>query len=174
MHVKLAELVHLLKVAIPIVIAALLFGFLTDTPKYEVLKQEETEFKLVIRHSGLLLGECRVLSKEEIANTPPNMRRPTECPRQKAPLKVELKIDDQLYFEQTVVPSGIHDDGVVAMFEKMKIDGGQHQFQLEVKHQMNDGEQSDMLTRSLEVDPGRIVIAEYTDSGFRLYQPHDD
>ena len=166
-----AERLHLLKVIVPIVMVALLFGFLTDTPKYEVLKPEETEFKLVIRHSGLLLGECRVMSQEELANTPPNMRRPTECPRQKAPLKVELRIDDQLQFEQTVVPSGIHDDGVVAMFDKIRINGGEHQFQLDVKHQMNDGEQSDSLVGTLEVDPGKVVIAEYTDSGFRLYQP---
>lgn len=168
---KGVELAQLFKVAIPLIVVSLVFGFLTDNPKYKVLDQDETEFKLVIRHSGLLLGECRVMSQEEIANTPPNMRRPTECPRQKAPLKVELEIDDQLYFEQTVIPSGIQDDGIVAMFEKMNINGGPHQFQLKVKHQMNDGEKSEMLTRTLDVDTGSIVIAEYTDSGFRLYQP---
>ena len=166
-----ADRLNWIKLTASLVVLALLFGFLTDTPAYEVLASDQTEFKIVIRHSGKLFGECRVITAEEIASTPPNMRRPTECPRGKAAIAVTLSVDNKPLINKSVQPSGLHDDGVLAMFEKVPLPVGLHHFDIKVAHQMIEGAMTDSFSGTLNVVADRIVIAEYTDAGFRLYQP---
>ncbi len=154
-----------------LMLMALPLGFLTDLPTYTVNNADTTALKLVVRHSGLTLGECRVLDQEELNQLAPNMRRPTICPRAKAPLAVSLKVDDALLIHENLTPSGIHDDGVLALFRKLELVAGDREVHLSVTHSLVGKKKTEEFERNISVDSNSIVIVEYSDDGFRFYQP---
>jgi len=146
-------------------------AFLTDVPAFEVTRPDETRIKLVVRHSGILLGECTEMDEAALEQLAPNMRQPRVCPRGKAHAAVELAIGDTVVYRGEVSPSGLHDDGVLALYREFPVDAGSHRIRLEVTHRLQRGEHVDRLDESVDIEGDRIVLIEYDDDGARVYQP---
>ena len=58
---------------------------------------------------------------------PPNMRRPTECPRARVPLLVEVELDGRLLYRDELPPSGLSGDGSAMAYRKFPVAAGDHQ-----------------------------------------------
>ncbi len=152
----------------------LILGYFADSPPYQVLEDNQTELKLMVRHSGKLLGECEVLSAPDLEKVQPNMRQPLVCPREKSPLFVELKINDTLAYERTVYPSGIHNDGVLALYQRFPLPVGRSSIELKVKEKADSEEFSHELSQTFDLSTESILVVEFTDSGLHSYQPGRD
>ena len=138
-------------------------GYLSVAPGYQYADGKSSVLKLVVRHSGFLLGECRVVSQQELMELAPNMRKPQDCPRGKAPMSVSLLVENEVFYDGTIKPSGIHSDGVLALYQQFNIPPGHVSVQLAIE----SGKQGPQLfKREIDVRPSDVLLLEYHDSGF--------
>jgi hypothetical protein len=101
-------------------------GYFATSPAYTHLDPELALIKLSFSHAGRHTGECRQLTPEELANLPPNMRRPLDCPRGRLPLQVELVLDGELLYRGELPPSGLAGDGASMAYSKFPAVPGKH------------------------------------------------
>ena len=147
-------------------IVGLFIGWISHFPTYEYSDGKQAELKLVVRHSGNLIGECRALSQKEMEKLPPNMRTPQVCPREKAPLTVTLTVNGDEFYQKTIKPSGIHNDGVIAQYEIFSIPAQM----LAVRFAIEGGS---VYEQSIDANPGDVLLLQYDDSGFHLRRAGD-
>ena len=136
-------------------------GVLSVWPSYELVDENHAIVSLVFSHAGERIGECRKFSQEELNELPPNMRKPADCPRERHPVRVELRSGDQVLYEETLAPSGVWADGKASIYQRMMVSSGAH----ELFVGMNDsGEQSGFdYERSVTLDltPGRNLVIRF-------------
>ena len=82
-------------------------GLLSVWPPYELVEDDRAIISLVFSHAGDRIAECRVLSQEELNKLPPNMRKPSDCPRERHPVRVEIRSGGNTLYHDTLAPSGI-------------------------------------------------------------------
>jgi hypothetical protein len=140
-------------------------GYLSVAPGYQYADGQSSVLKLVVRHSGFLLGECRVVSQQELMELPPNMRSPQDCPRGKAPMSVSLLVENEVFYDGIIKPSGIHSDGVLALYQQFNIPPGQISVRLGIESGKQDLQ---LFERKLDVRPADVLLLEYHDSGFNF------
>lgn len=153
------------------VLVVAMVGYFSDSPSWQLVSPDEGAIKLVVRHSGKLLGECRQLNNEELADLAPNMRNVQTCPREKSPLFVQMSIDDDIVYENTIEPSGLHDDGILALYEEFVHKAGSVDLQVRVRDDIRKESFSHTLDRTIELDPLRAILIEFHDNGFKVIQP---
>jgi hypothetical protein len=117
---------QLLGQAIAYAMFAGMIGYFATSPAYTHLDPGLALIKLSFSHAGRHKGECRQLSPEELANLPPNMRRPLDCPRERLPLQVELELDGKLLYREVLPPSGLAGDGASMAYSKFPVAPGTH------------------------------------------------
>jgi hypothetical protein len=66
------------------------------------------------------------LTPEEIAALAPNMRRTSDCPRARVPLRFWLEIDGATAVDADLPPSGIADDGRASQYARLTLPPGRH------------------------------------------------
>ena len=154
---------------IVVVIAGI--GYFADNPGYRVTAQGKTELRLVIRHSGILLGECERQSAEDLDSLPANMRQPMSCPREKSPLSLELRMNDAPLFRGDVHPSGLHDDGVLALYREFSVPTGTADVALMVKDQVALENYNHRLEKQLDLSRDSVLLVSFTDQGISFIQP---
>lgn len=103
--------------------ASVLAVFATE-PKHQSFPSDRSQIKLSINHAAKHKGECRRLTPEEIAALPPNMRKPMDCPRERLPLHVELELDGELLYRESVPPSGLARDGTATVYKLFAVEPG--------------------------------------------------
>jgi hypothetical protein len=147
-------------------IVGLFIGWFSHLPTYQYADGEQAELKLVVRHSGNLIGECRALSQKEMEKLPPNMRTTQICPREKAPLTVTLTVNGDEFYQRTIKPSGIQSDGVIAQYEIFSIPAEM----LAIRFAIDGGQ---VYEQSIDALPGDVLLLQYDDSGFHLRRAGD-
>lgn len=99
-------------------------GVFSIWPDYQLLDEQEAMVSLTFSHAAQRVGECRRLTQEELNELPPNMRKPDECPRERHPIHVDMRLDDRLVYSETVLPSGLWNDGKANVYMRATIDAG--------------------------------------------------
>ncbi len=107
-------------------IGAAIVAYFSIKPGYEAFPPDRALIKLSFNHVGKPKGECRRLTREELAVLPPNMRRPTICPRERVPLRVELEVDGTLLFADMIEATGLSKDLPAHIYQKLEIAPGPH------------------------------------------------
>ncbi len=146
-------------------------GYFADSPVYRVMEPSQTELRLIVRHSGILIGDCEMKSADELEQLPANMRQPMICPREKSPLSLELRVNDEILHQSMVRPSGIHDDGVLALYKSFRVSGGTTDIELKVKDQMALETYNHIEKNTLDLSRDSVVLIEFTDEGISFSQP---
>jgi hypothetical protein len=83
-------------------------------------------FSLSFSHAGQPITECHRLTQEELNRLPPNMRKPTDCPRERVPLLVELVLDDKVIYREYLTASGLAKDGASTAYQRFPIKPGRY------------------------------------------------
>ncbi len=112
---------------------AVVVGFLATRPAYTYLDPEKALIKLSFSHAGQHVEECRRLSQEELEQVAPNMRRPTQCPRERVPLLIEVMLDGELVYRDLLPPSGLASDGASTAYKKFPVSTGQHRLTVRLR-----------------------------------------
>lgn len=101
---------------------------LSTSPRYTLLNPGEAIVSLTFSRAGQRLSECRKLTQEELAALPPNMRNPSDCPRERRPVEVEFRIDGDVSYQASLPPSGIWNDGESTVYKRLTVSAGEHRF----------------------------------------------
>ena len=104
---------------------ALLIGYFANAPRYERVSPDNAVIKLSLVHGGKR-GDCRPRTAEELANLPPNMRKPVICPRERSPVTVELEVGGEIIYAATLSPTGFSRDGPSRVYERFEVPAGHH------------------------------------------------
>jgi hypothetical protein len=140
---------------------AVVIGALSVWPPYDLLETDEAIISVAFVHAGERVGECRKLTQEELDALPPNMRKPSDCPRERHPVRIELRSGDDVLVADTMLPSGLWSDGKANIYERVIVPAGRH----EVFVGMNDsgGDDAFDYERKLAVDmrPGQNLVVRF-------------
>jgi len=145
-------------------------GYFSASPSYTHLAPEDALIKVNFSHAGENVTECRRLTPEEIAALPPNMRKPTDCPRERVPLRLRLDLDGETVLEEVLQPTGIWGDGPSSVYRKIAVPAGHHELALMLRDSRREDGFDYEQEGSFELKPVQNFVVDFQPSqgGFVL------
>lgn len=141
-------------------LAAVILVF-TRWPVYQNLAADRALIKISISHQGKLLGDCVVLTPEQLAKLPPNMRAPKSCPRERSPLTIEVDVDGKLAHRQVARPSGLSGDGAAVVYRRVEVEAGTHQISVRMKDDARSDGFDYTRTETVNLAPAEILVIDF-------------
>jgi len=141
----------------------ILIGYFSTEPRFSALPEGDALVRLSFIHAAERKEECRERSKEELAKMPPNMRAPLDCPRERAPLLVELEIDGQTVLRREVEPSGLKRDGNATVYHRLPVPAGKHRIVVRLRDRA-EGDFNYSKEQTVELAPGRALLIDFVAS----------
>ena len=105
-------------------------GLFSIWPEYDYVDPDEAIVSVAFSHAGERVAECRRLSQDELNELPPNMRKPSECPRGRHPVHVQLSLDGEALLDKVLPASGIWSDGKANAYERLTVPAGIHDIEV--------------------------------------------
>jgi len=146
------------------VLYALFVGVLalfSHWPEYRHLDDGDALIKLSIVHQGARLHDCVEQTAEELARLPPTMRAPTRCPRERAPLAVEVDVDGQPLLRQTAQPGGLSRDGSASMYQRRVIPAGEHRVAVRMRDSAREQGFDHQREAVVTLQPAQILVIDF-------------
>jgi hypothetical protein len=135
-------------------------GLLSVWPRYNLVDEGNAIITIAFAHAAQRVGECRILTQEELNTLPPNMRKPADCPRERHVVRFELHSGNDVLYEDVLMPSGIWSDGKANIYRRVAVAAGKHEifigmndsgdetgFDYETRHSMNIATGSNVVIR---------------------------
>lgn len=136
-------------------------GYFASEPVYTHRDPGAAAITLSFGHAGETKEPCRRFTPEEIAAMPPNMRRPMDCPRERVPLLVELRVDDELVYHASLPPSGLAGDGVSSVFEQFSVSPGSHLLNVRLRDSRREEGFDYEAEKRVELSPGQQMVIDF-------------
>lgn len=108
-------------------------GYFSFLPAYSPLDEGLALVKLSFSHGGKRVEECRTLTPDEIAALPPNERRPNTCARERQPVVVEMLVDGQIVYSESLRAAGIAKDGPSTAYATVELPVGEHRLDVRLR-----------------------------------------
>jgi len=140
---------------------AAVVGLISVWPRYEMVEQSEAIISLTFSHAGKRIGECRMLTQEDLNKLPPNMRKPSDCPRERHPIRIELRSGETVLYDRILAPSGIWSDGKANVYRRVVIPAGSHTLFVGMNDSGGDREFDYEAAATVDVIPGRNVVIRF-------------
>lgn len=135
--------------------------YFSFSPPFRQLEPDQGVITLAFGHAGERREECRTLSPEEMAKLPPNMRIPTDCPRERSPVTVDLRLDGELAIQEVANAPGLFSDQGVSIFRSVKVPAGEHRLAVT----MNDNVRVEGPTftheEQVSIVPGQLLVVDF-------------
>ena len=148
-------------------IAGILIGYLSSNPVLRLLNPGEAVITLSFSHAAPRREECAPLTPTELARLQPNMRRPTQCPRERWPVVVELELDGRTLVERRLAPVGLWGDGPASIYRRLTVPSGAQAVTVRLRDTGRTSGFDYEVSRQLILSPGQnLVIGFSADSGF--------
>ncbi|MBK6336416.1 MAG: hypothetical protein IPG28_09290 [Betaproteobacteria bacterium] len=135
-------------------------GYFATSPPYVHLPAGQAVVKLSLQHAGQRKEACRERSAEELAKLAPNMRAASDCPRERAPLVVDIRMDDQPLFALVAPPRGLSRDGASTVYRRVAVAAGTHRFETRLADSV-DGTFRFTGQRTVDLKPGRVLVIDF-------------
>lgn len=105
---------------------AIAIGYLSFWPRYQYAAPDRATVKVSVSHATKHVKPCVLLTPQQIAELPPNMRRAESCERKRLPLIMEVDIDGVTMLRVEAEPSGLWGDGPASIYERFEVEPGMH------------------------------------------------
>jgi hypothetical protein len=147
-------------------------GYFSTSPEYTHLRPEEALMKISFTHAAQRVGDCRMRTDEELARMPQNMRIREDCPRERAPVTIEVALDGQAHFREVLNPTGLSRDGATSMYRRLVIPAGEHHVAARLSDRP-DGAFNHAKEQTILLAPADILVIEFhaTAGGFDFLYP---
>ena len=137
-----------------------LIGYFSAAPKFSPIGASEALLRLSFIHAAQRKQPCRERSAEELAKLAPNMRAALDCPRERAPLLVELELDGKLVLRRVVPPVGLRGDGNATVYHRLPVPAGRHRIAVRLRDR--PGEDFNYAREeTVELGPGRVLLIDF-------------
>ena len=140
---------------------AAVVGILSVWPPYEMLERGDAIVTLTFIHAAQRVGECRTLTQEELNKLPPNMRKPSDCPRERHPVRIELRSRDSVLYEGLLLPSGIWSDGKANVYRRVVVPAGVHNFFIGMNDSGAPSGFNFEASQRVDLEPGRNLVIRF-------------
>lgn len=140
---------------------AALIGYLSVAPSYTHRAAGLAEVKLSFTHGAPRHIDCHRLTAEELAKLPRQMRRPTECPRMRLPVQVQLRMDGTMLFDASLPPSGLSGDGPSRVYRGFPVAAGTHQVSLFLRDSGRESGYDYTFEQTLVLAPGQNLVIDF-------------
>jgi hypothetical protein len=147
--------------ALVLLLAAGLIAGLSSAPTIQLLGPQESVITLSFTHAAKRRQECRPLTSAERALKQPNMQRPTDCPRGRWPVYVELELDERLVFGAQRQPAGLWKDGVSSVYRRFRVPAGVRHLQARLRDSGRASGFDYQTARTVQLRPGQNLIVEF-------------
>jgi len=137
-----------------------LIGYFSTHPRFELIPPGDALVRISLIHAAQRMHACRERTPEELAKLPPNMRAALDCPRERAPLSVELEIDGKVVFRRTVPPAGLRRDGAASLYHRLPVAAGRHRVVARMRDRA-DGPFNFVHDETLELAPGATLLIDF-------------
>ena len=137
-----------------------LIGLFSTQPRLEVLAPDEALLRLSFIHAAERKAPCRTRTPEELARLAPNMRAAEDCPRERAPVLVELEVDGEIVLRREVQPAGLKNDGNAALYHRLRLPAGEHR----VVARLRDRPAGDFnfhADERVRLRPGQVLLIDF-------------
>ena len=115
---------RLIAQAVAYALFAFVLGYLSWWPRYLYSSPDIAVVKVSVRHATDRVKPCVILTPDEIAKLPPNMRQPQKCERERLPLTLELDVDGETALAVQAPPSGLWGDGPASIYKRFELPPG--------------------------------------------------
>lgn len=132
-------------------------------PPYRMLESQEAIVSITFSHAGQRVGECHTLSQRELDELPPNMRKPSSCPRERHPVFVSLIANEQLLFAETLAPSGLWNDGKANVYRRITVQAGDYQLRMAMNDSGSDRTFDYERVESVSIKPGQNLVIGFNE-----------
>lgn len=116
-----------------------LIGYFSRAPAFTHLGADQALLRLSIAHAAERRHACRERSAQELAQLSPNMRAAQDCPRERAPVVLELEVDGRLQVRAELQPAGVQKDGLATFYHRMPLPAGEHRVVVRMRDRMQEG-----------------------------------
>jgi len=144
---------------------AAFLGVFANSPPYSRIPEGKALIKLSFAHGAKAKGECRHLSREELADLAANMRKADVCPRERLPVYIRLVIDGEVMVDETLPPSGLHSDGPSRIYQRIVLDSGSHDILASLRDTTRESGYDYESRRTLNLKPGQSLAIDFHGSG---------
>jgi hypothetical protein len=135
---------------------ALVIGVFSRWPEYRHLAPDQALIKLSFTHAAKRVAECR-----QLARLPPNMRAPTKCERERAPMRIEVDVDGAPAFRRVAAPSGLSKDGASSIYQRLSVAAGSHRISVRLKDSAGGGGFDYQREQSVTLAPAQILVIDF-------------
>jgi hypothetical protein len=135
-------------------------GYFSSAPTFEVMPADQALVRLSFSHGAKPSAPCRQRSDEELAKLPPNMRVRLDCPRSRAPVKVQVEMDGKLLYDIVAQPAGVRRDGPSTVYRRLPVPAGRHGFKARLAD-APDGAFAYTAEEVVELAPGRVLLIDF-------------
>jgi len=141
--------------------------FFSVYPSYQHTAPNDSVIALSFSHAGQPISECRKRTPEELAELPPNMRLPMDCPRQRSPIEVELSLDDEVVFHEIFEAKGASGDWGVDVFKRFPVPAGGYKLKVRLKDSVRVDDYNYNYENPVNLEPHQLLLVDFkTNQGF--------
>jgi hypothetical protein len=140
---------------------ALIIGYFSSSPPYRHLPADQALIKLSFSHEGKLVSACRQRSAEELAKLAPNMRAPMDCPRERAPVTVEIDLDGSPAYRHVAIPSGLSKDGASTVYHRIPVRAGEHRLAIRLNDDARAAGFNYHREAVVRLKPGKVLVIDF-------------
>jgi len=137
-----------------------LIGYFSSAPTFSPVGANEALLRLSFLHAAQRKQPCRERSAEELARLAPNMRAALDCPRERAPLFVELELDGKVVLRREVPPAGFKRDGNATVYHRLPVPSGRHRIAVRLRDRPGEGFDF-AREETIELAPGRVLLIDF-------------
>jgi hypothetical protein len=141
--------------------------YLTSQPVYQRQDPTLATLKVAVRHAGEVVGECVAAGGDAYDKLPVNMRRPEVCPRERSPLRLQLRLDEQILLNVTEPASGLHSDGVSSIYRRFTVPAGRYQLSVLMNDDVAVEDHNWQLEQEIELLPAQVTVVSIK-GGFQV------
>ena len=142
-------------------IIAVTLAVFANGPTYVRFPEDKAQIVLSFSHGAQRKGGCRKPTAEELAEMPANMRRQEICPRERLPVLVELKLDDELLIAASLPPSGLSGDGRSQIYRRFQVDPGRHRLVARLRDSDRQEGFDYERAATVELAPGQNLVVDF-------------
>lgn len=130
-------------------------------PPYRQLAEDNAVVTLAFGHAAKRVAECSVLSQEELNKLAPNMRKPMDCPRERSPVTIELRLDGELAAREVLQAPGLYQDQSVDVYRSVKVPRGEHQLSVWMNDDVNVDGPTYEFEQSVTLQPAQRLVVSF-------------
>lgn len=146
---------------------ALFGGFIalfSGWPEFTALPPDHGQMTVSVTHLGKRLRPCEEIGAEELARLPPNMRAVTRCPRERAPLRLEIDIDGKAALSGTADATGLSRDGAASFYRRIPLKAGRHRIAVRLRDSPREQGFDYVLESVVSLRPAQIIVVDFDDA----------